>query len=70
MTPQIRGDITAERAKAEVQSLHEKIEDARVGGSLEEAAQKAKLPVMTYDETAPGTTRAELELPTFLTPRR
>ncbi len=55
VTPQIRGDITAERAKAEVQSLHDKIEDARAGGStLEEAAQKAKLPVMTYDVDRTG----------------
>ena len=55
VTPQIRGDITAERAKAEVQSLHDKIEDARAGGStLEEAAQKAKLPVMTYDVDRSG----------------
>ena len=55
VTPQIRSDITAERAKAEVQSLHDKIEDARAGGStLEEAAQKAKLPVMTYDVDRTG----------------
>jgi peptidyl-prolyl cis-trans isomerase D len=50
VSPQIRNDIVAERAKAEVQSLHDKIEDARAGGSsLEEAAQKVKLPVVTYD---------------------
>ncbi len=55
VTPQIRGDITAERAKAEVQSLHDKIEDTRAGGStLEEAAQKAKLPVMIYDADRSG----------------
>ena len=55
VTPQIRTDITAERAKAEVQSLHDKIEDTRAGGStLEEAAQKAKLPVMTYDVDRSG----------------
>ncbi len=50
VTPQIRNDIATERAKAEVQSLHDKIEDERAGGStLEQAAQKAKLPVVTYD---------------------
>ncbi len=50
VAPQIRNDIAAERAKAEVQNLHDQIEDARAGGStLEEAAQKAKLPVVTYD---------------------
>ena len=55
VTPQIRSDISAERAKAEVQSLHDKIEDIRAGGStLEDAAQKAKLPVMTYDVDRSG----------------
>ncbi len=50
VAPQIRSDIATERAKAEVQSLHDKIEDERAGGStLQEAAQKAKLPVVTYD---------------------
>ena len=53
--PQIRNDIAAERAKAEVLSLHDKIEDTRAGGStLEEAAQKAKLPVTTYDVDRSG----------------
>jgi peptidyl-prolyl cis-trans isomerase D len=50
VTPQIRKDLGTERAKAEVQSLHDKIEDARAGGAtLEEAAQKVKLPLVTYD---------------------
>jgi peptidyl-prolyl cis-trans isomerase D len=50
VAPQIRTDIAAERGKAEVQSLHEKMEDARAGGStLEEAAAKVKLPVVTYN---------------------
>jgi peptidyl-prolyl cis-trans isomerase D len=50
VTPQIRNDIATERAKAEVQSLHNKIEDERAGGgTLQEAAQKAKLPIVTYD---------------------
>ncbi len=50
IAPQIRNDIATERAKAEVQGLHDKIEDERAGGStLEEAAQKVKLAVVTYD---------------------
>jgi peptidyl-prolyl cis-trans isomerase D len=50
VAPQIRSDIANERAKAEVQSLHDKIEDARAGGgTLEDAAQKAKLTVAAYD---------------------
>jgi len=50
LTPQIRSDIVAERAKAEVRSLHEKFEDERAGGaSLAQAAEKLKLPVVTYD---------------------
>ena len=48
--PLIRSDIAAERAKAEVQSLHDKVEDARAGGgSLQDVAQKLNLPVVTYD---------------------
>ena len=50
LAPQIRKDIATERGKAEVASLHDKIEDARAGGStLQEAAEKVKLPVVTYD---------------------
>ncbi len=50
VAPQIRNDLATERAKAEVRSLHDKIEDERAGGgTLEEAAQKAKLPVVTYE---------------------
>jgi len=53
--PLIRGDIVKERAKAEVQSVHDKIEDTRAGGStLEEAAEKAKLPVVTYEVDRSG----------------
>jgi peptidyl-prolyl cis-trans isomerase D len=48
--PQLRSDIVAERAKSEVETLHNQIEDARAGGStLEEAAEKAKLPIVTYE---------------------
>ena len=55
VTPQIRGELSAERAKAQVLSLHDKIEDARAGGAtLQEAAQKAKLQVMTYDVDRSG----------------
>jgi peptidyl-prolyl cis-trans isomerase D len=47
---QVRKDIAAERAKAEVRSIHDKIEDERAGGStLEEAAEKLKLPSVTYE---------------------
>jgi len=50
VTAQIRNDIATERAKAEVAKVHDQIEDARGGGaSLQEAAEKAKLPVVTYD---------------------
>jgi peptidyl-prolyl cis-trans isomerase D len=51
VAPQVRTDLAMERAKAEVQRIHNEIEDARAGGStLEEAAQKAKLPIVTYGE--------------------
>jgi len=50
VAPQIRNDIALALAKREVQDLHDKIEDARGGGStLEEAAQKLNLPVTTVD---------------------
>jgi peptidyl-prolyl cis-trans isomerase D len=49
-TPQLRTDIALERAKNQVRDLHDKIEDARAGGStIEDAAAKLKLPVTTYD---------------------
>lgn len=55
VTPQIRADIVAERAKAEVRDLHDKIEDARAGGaSLEQAAQKFKVPIVSYDVDRSG----------------
>jgi peptidyl-prolyl cis-trans isomerase D len=55
VTPQIRKDIAAERAKAEVRRVHDKIEDERAGGStLEEAAEKLKLPVATYEVDQSG----------------
>jgi peptidyl-prolyl cis-trans isomerase D len=50
VTAQIRNDIAAERAKSQVQALHDQIEDARAGGStLEEAAKKANFPVVNYE---------------------
>jgi peptidyl-prolyl cis-trans isomerase D len=55
VTPQIRKDIATERAKAEVRSLHEKIEDERAGGaSLPQIAEKLKLPVATHDVDRSG----------------
>lgn len=55
IAPQIRNDIAAERAKADVQSLHDKIEDARAGGdSLAQAAEKLKLQVVTAEVDRSG----------------
>jgi peptidyl-prolyl cis-trans isomerase D len=50
VAPQLRSDIALERAKTQVQSLHDKMEDDRAGGSsVEDAAAKLKLPVTTYE---------------------
>lgn len=47
---QWRNDIALERAKTQVQDIHDKIEDDRAGGSsVTEAAAKEKLPVLTVD---------------------
>ena len=55
VSTQIRSDIAADRAKTDVQSLHDKIEDDRAGGaSLEQAAQKLKLPVGNLDVDRSG----------------
>ena len=55
VTEQIRQQIATERAKAEVRSLHEKIEEARAGGdTLQQIAEKLKLPVGTYDVDRSG----------------
>jgi peptidyl-prolyl cis-trans isomerase D len=49
-TAELRSDIGLQRAKAQVQDLHDKIEDDRAGGaSLEQAAEKLKLPVVTVN---------------------
>ena len=50
VAPQIRNDVATARARGLVQDVHDKIEDERAGGaSLEDAAQKLKLPIVTYD---------------------
>ena len=50
VAPQIRNEIALSRVKKTILDIHDKIEDARAGGaSLEDAAQKLKLPVVTYD---------------------
>ncbi len=52
---QIRNGIAADRAKIEAQSLHDKIEDDRAGGaSLEQAAQKLKLPFGNFEVDRSG----------------
>jgi peptidyl-prolyl cis-trans isomerase D len=54
-TPQLRKDIALERAKTQVQTLHDKIEDDRAGGSsVEDAAANLKLPVTTYEVDRSG----------------
>jgi peptidyl-prolyl cis-trans isomerase D len=54
-TPQLRAEIALERAKTQVQNLHDKIEDDRAGGStIEDAAAKLKLPVTTYEVDRSG----------------
>ena len=54
-TPQLHKQIALDRAKREVQDLHDKIEDDRAGGStLEETAQKEKLPVVALDVDRSG----------------
>jgi peptidyl-prolyl cis-trans isomerase D len=59
VAPLIRNDIAINRAKSEVQDVHDKIEDARAGGAtLEEAAQKLKLPAVTVDADRSGRDRA------------
>ncbi len=50
VTSQLRNDLALERAKPQVQDIHDKIEDDRAGGmTLEQAAAKEKLAVVTYD---------------------
>ena len=55
VSAQIRNDIALERAKTQVQDLHDKIEDDRAGGSsLEQAAEKFKLPITTVNVDRSG----------------
>jgi peptidyl-prolyl cis-trans isomerase D len=50
VAPFIRADLGLERAKTAVADVHDKIEDARAGGAtLQEAAAKLNLPLITYD---------------------
>jgi peptidyl-prolyl cis-trans isomerase D len=52
---QLRNEIALERAKAQVQDLHDKIEDDRAGGAtLEQAAEKLKLPVVSVNVDRSG----------------
>jgi len=63
-TQQLRSDIALERAKSQVRSLHDKIEDDRAGGStFEEAAAKLKLAVTTYEVDRSGRDRDGKPLP-------
>jgi peptidyl-prolyl cis-trans isomerase D len=55
VSTQLRNDIALERAKTQVRDLHDKIEDDRAGGaSLEAAAEKLKLPVVTVNVDRSG----------------
>jgi peptidyl-prolyl cis-trans isomerase D len=50
VAPQLKREIAAERARAQVASLHDKMEDERGGGSsVVEAAQKLGLTAVTID---------------------
>ena len=50
VAPFIRTDIALQRAKSQVGDIHDKIEDARAGGSsLEDVAHKLNLPIVTID---------------------
>lgn len=55
VAPFIRNDVAQQRAKTQVQDLHDKIEDARAGGAtLPEVAQKFNLSVATVDVDRSG----------------
>ena len=50
VAPNLKGEIAAERARAQIASLHDKMEDERGGGaSVVEAAQKLGLTAVTID---------------------
>jgi peptidyl-prolyl cis-trans isomerase D len=55
IVPLVRNDIATERAKPDVKRLHEQIEDERAGGAtLAQAAEKLKLPIVTYNVDRTG----------------
>ncbi|HUC48784.1 MAG TPA: SurA N-terminal domain-containing protein [Xanthobacteraceae bacterium] len=55
VSAQVRNDIALDRAKSQVQDLHDKIEDDRAGGdTLEQAAEKLKLPVVSVNVDRSG----------------
>lgn len=59
VAPFIHSDIALERAKTKVQELHDQIEDARAGGAtLEEAAKKLNLTIVTLDVDRSGRDQA------------
>ena len=50
LSPEIKQAIAVDRARTEIQALHDKIEDERAGGlKLSEIAQKLKLKALTID---------------------
>jgi peptidyl-prolyl cis-trans isomerase D len=50
VAPQIRNEIALAQTKKLVQDVHDKMEDERAGGAtVQEAAEKLKLPVVTVD---------------------
>jgi peptidyl-prolyl cis-trans isomerase D len=52
---QLRSGIALERARTQVQTLHDTVEDDRAGGSsIEDVAAKLKLPVTTYEVDRSG----------------
>ena len=68
-TPQLRNQIALDRAKTHVHDLHDKIEDDRAGGAtLEQAAQKEKLPLVTFNVDRSGRDPDGKPSPTCLTP--
>jgi peptidyl-prolyl cis-trans isomerase D len=59
VAPFIHTDIALERAKTKVQEIHDQIEDARAGGAtLEEAAKKLNLAIVTLDVDRSGRDQA------------
>jgi peptidyl-prolyl cis-trans isomerase D len=55
VAPQLRSEIALERAKTQVRDLHDKMEDARAGGStIAEAAAKLNLSATNYEVDRSG----------------